>query len=1165
MARSSHDVAKCVHENTIQENEKRLREARIKSQGKGRIRQDLNRLLRKLNQAVEENSTKSSDKLNLSCYNRNVTSCWYGSIPKFPSGSWWGIRMDCSRDGVHNPFNADVDEGSFGAASVCTSQANMNEDVDFGDFLTLTGQVYHKEQLSTDPFIHNYKNQIPLRLIRSYNLQNDIAPNTGYRYDGLYIVIDYWIATNADGIQYNKFALMRLTDQESPNWSSKSSEVPSVTRHSTSARPNHHPKPPIITSNTYDLRKCSPSTDGKRKFNHRDNREALPVAKTIPSFDTKKSVPESSIVTRHVFKKPSNAESIICSTSVPDRKTLTCLGTSAPKTHSTNISIRMGLYESSHNAQEAKRNVTTMLHKPFKPIDIANRTALDIDVRSPPRKDPKPVARIDMDTTTRVNPQPVESATSCNGHVVASDNTMNKLDCSLSKRKKDDSCSRAVHPSGCSPYAASAPVDGSKNNVNGNECQQHSRDAGRVVNVPMSNSVDEPPRSPVTMRERISRSQDASKQSGEALHTQDIKSLESLTPDKILNLINKEKHHPLSKMLIGNVIGLTTEECAMWDAPKVNTPDASPKISHKQRDNTKENVVCLSEDMMLSRRYCRYRSKRLSWKVSKQTDAGKFDKALRRQSRNDVDQNRNRRTRMKDPSDGSKENNEYLSPFNVQSSLQTIAQHTRSAYDIKTRLRADKDVLTKQDFSSSPMKKNRLHKKGDREIANLLIDANIGPKMRGPRNRRLRCINNTYTNKRCYSTLNTIVYPPGKRNRITEKQRYKSNFKRKSKPTKVGRQPARDRQSKDRYRVLRSRSSTEDMNSTSKEESLGSAMKSNNDRGYNANTNEGSRKKENRSAAISNVSDCNVPKTSFDRSLRKKLVQTVPLSRRAPQTSRLYYFRKKPLEKPNTMDATTQCRLIFEGPAENSSERSVEGSKKPGFTSSGHSADRRIKLQPESVLDVVCNDQGSQVYTTTLRIATSALTTSDECHASSSGSTRRTLTEKDRTSAFVPVNTLDSDLRIARLRSIGFRPIIKPRSPLDEKRSVVQSERKHLLVSTSKVTKRDVAEEYDKYTNNEDNNVVVYMDDELQYQDIEEEDEGARTKSMEPTLVEVEGDDDIDDDDEDDDDNDEEQDVQSYDDNTVSPEMLVSRENLESPWHGWKKIVTNNRSYWIGW
>jgi len=192
--------------------------------------------------------------------------------------------MDCSRVRVHDPFDADIHEGPFGVVSVCTSHTNMNEDVDFGDYLTLTGKIYHEDQSSIDPFIHNYKNQIPLRLIRSYNLQNEIAPNTGYRYDGLYTIIACWISTTLDGTKYNKFALMRLADQEPPCWSSKTSEDSFARR---------VPLNKLNCPNTYDLRKSS-YTSGiceKRKLSHSDNREDMSVVKSVLPIDiSKKSV-----------------------------------------------------------------------------------------------------------------------------------------------------------------------------------------------------------------------------------------------------------------------------------------------------------------------------------------------------------------------------------------------------------------------------------------------------------------------------------------------------------------------------------------------------------------------------------------------------------------------------------------------------------------------------------------------------------------------------------------------------------------------------------------------------------------------------------------------------------------------------------------------------------
>lgn len=1071
------------------------------------------------------------------CMFLKISRCWYGPVLGFPPGSWWGIRMDCSRDRMHEPFNADIHEGPFGVISVCTSHTNVNEDVDLDDYLTLTGQVCHEEQSSADPFIRNYKNQIPLRLIRSYNLQDNIAPNTGYRYDGLYIVISCWIGVASDGTKYNKFALMRLTDQESLHWQviNKGLEELSSMRH-------YIPLTKSNYQNTYDLRKCSNNigvTCRKRKLSHPESHEGLTVAKTIPSINTsRRSAPESAIVTRHVFKKlPSNAENAI-STSVPDQKLL-CLGASATKTHSTNISIRMGLYESSHNSQDAKKSVSTMLQKPSKPIDIVVRTALDMD--GTPKESSKPIKKADK---ARINSQPSENLF-YNGHVAADNTNASPFD-----KRKENLPSEVVRSSRHS-YSVSSSLNSLKNGSNTTverkeqlqspqQCQDvQSLNTNSIVNesVQVSDVSNEPPRNSIATHERISECHDSLDTPSESFCAQSIKSLDSMTPDKILNLINKEIHHPLSKLLIGNVIGLPIEECTMWNTSKGETsPESKSKKhvstranlrkKHKGADNIKENVACLD-----NRRYYKYsKSERLFWKMKKekQADGEKFDKLLprvNRQSRNNADQKRNNNVRRSDRNGVSKGSNEYLAPLRIQTSLQTIAQHTRSSYDIKTRLRADKGAVLKPEFSNSPIKKSK-YKKRDREIANLSIDANFGPATRGPRNRRLRCRNNTYG--RCCSTFNTVMYSPNKR--------CKSSFERKRKLTRVSRQRAGERQTKDKYRMTNivHTNSKSINNSLGKQKNLkGNPSNDNNENRSNHNSNNASsRKKETETV----TADHNVIKTSFDRSLRNKLTRTIPLSHQAGQTPRLHCFRKKQDEKPRTMDATTQCRLISDNP-----EVYVIGQLNNQRAILKMEWDKLEKLK-ESALDV--SDQGFQVYQTSrICAATTALT---EDNVSSKSDEEYADSLQDRASAFVPVNAFDSDLRIARLRSIGFKPIIKPRSPLvAHDTEVVQN--------TSKVTKRDVAEEYHKYANNEDNNAVVYMDDELQYRDIEEEE----------------------DEEEDDDDEDDEKQLAAnastksrgvqLKTGNMLPETLTSRENLESPWHGWKKIVTNNRSYWIGW
>jgi len=779
-----------------------------------------------------------------------------------------------------------------------------------------------------------------------------------------------------------------------------------------------------------------------------------------------------------------------------------------------------------------------MLQKPSKPIDITVRTALDMEgSRLSPKEDSKPIEKTDVDKV-RVNSRSSENI-SYNGHVTANNANVSPLD-----KHKEDLLLEIVRSSE-HLHCISSSLNSLENNANmieHKEQLQNVQQCQDVQNLNIDNKSvqksspsNKPSKNSVMTHERISECHDTLETSSETLCAQSIKSLDSLTPDKILNLINKEIHHPLSKLLIGNVIGLTTEECAMWNATKRETTPETKSKKHvstranlrkkrKGADNIKENVACLD-----NRRYYKYsKSEKLFWKVTKQADGEKFDKFLRsvdRKSCNDTDQKRNNNVRRSDRNSmNTRKKTEYLSPFCVQNSLQTIAQHTRSSYDIKTRLRTDKGaVMVKPEFPNSSIKKSK-YKKRDREIANLSIDANFGPATRGPRNRRLRCKNNAYT--KCCSTFNTVIYSPNKR--------YKSSFERKSKLSKVSHQRAGERQTKNKYRMTSTvHANSKNINSSiGKQKNLKGNLSDNNENCTNHNNNNANNKKKENETIIA---DRSVTKTSFDRSLRKKLTRTIPLSHRVAQTPHLHCFRKKQDGKPSTMDATTQCRLI---------------SDNPEVYIIGQLNDQRAilkmewdKLEKEPALDVP--DQGSQVYQTARICAVSTLT---EDNASRKSDEEYADSLRDRASAFVPVNVFDSDLRIARLRSLGFKPIIKPRSPLAAHNlEIIQN----ALVTTSKVTKRNVAEEYHKYANNEDNNAVVYMDDELQYQDIEEEekedDDDDKTQltastSMKSTLREV----------------------QSKTSNTL-PETLPSRENLESPWHGWKKIVTNNRSYWIGW
>ncbi|CAJ0855665.1 13495_t:CDS:2, partial [Entrophospora sp. SA101] len=132
----------------------------------------------------------------------------FGKIPGVPVGAWWFTRMECCRAGVHGQTVAGIayDE-SKGAMS------GYEDDVDWGEAFTYTGSggrdlkgtKANPKNLRTAPQSKDQsltggnlalkiscETKKPIRVIRGYKLNNQYAPNEGYRYDGLYRVERWW-------------------------------------------------------------------------------------------------------------------------------------------------------------------------------------------------------------------------------------------------------------------------------------------------------------------------------------------------------------------------------------------------------------------------------------------------------------------------------------------------------------------------------------------------------------------------------------------------------------------------------------------------------------------------------------------------------------------------------------------------------------------------------------------------------------------------------------------------------------------------------------------------------------------------------------------------------------------------------------------------------------
>ena len=156
-----------------------------------------------------------------------------------------------------------------------------------------------------------------------------------------------------------------------------------------------------------------------------------------------------------------------------------------------------------------------------------------------------------------------------------------------------------------------------------------------------------------------------------------------------------------------------------------------------------------------------------------------------------------------------------------------------------------------------------------------------------------------------------------------------------------------------------------------------------------------------------------------------------------------------------------------------------------------------------------------------------------------------------RESAFVPVNS-SSSLKIARLRSIGFRPI-EAESDFAGNSSGSSEDRENPDTSARK----DADEDYNKYTNEETSD-VGYMDDDLHYEDIENEDrtiinkrkKNFVNKAAPPTEYIVMN---------------TPCSIRSMDSTLSNMQNQSLEESLDIPWHGWKKITSEKGDQWIGW
>ncbi|CAG0885449.1 unnamed protein product [Darwinula stevensoni] len=210
------------------------RSTRIASRGGGEL--DQNESLEEIKVFDWDEDVQGRPKIVIEKNRPNV----YGVIPGIPVGTTWDSRMECCAAGIHRPTVAGIHAGGEGAYSLVVSGGYEDDNEnDQGDIIIYTGEggrdlkgtKTNPKNLRTAPqskdqelsrgneaLVKSIETKNPVRVVRGYKLQSPYAPESGYRYDGIYSVTDWWMAPSRTGYKVFKFRLERMDGQPPAPW-----------------------------------------------------------------------------------------------------------------------------------------------------------------------------------------------------------------------------------------------------------------------------------------------------------------------------------------------------------------------------------------------------------------------------------------------------------------------------------------------------------------------------------------------------------------------------------------------------------------------------------------------------------------------------------------------------------------------------------------------------------------------------------------------------------------------------------------------------------------------------------------------------------------------------------------------------------------------------------
>ncbi|WP_407493823.1 YDG/SRA domain-containing protein [Pseudooceanicola sp. MF1-13] len=147
-----------------------------------------------------------------------------GEVEGAKVGEHFDSRRELYDAGVHRALQAGiVGRASVGAESIVLS-GGYKDDEDHGSYIVYTGdggrapnatrQVADQEFTGKNQsLVQSCLEGLPVRVIREAGHESEHSPQTGYRFDGLFRVDEYWRSTGLDGFKVCRFRLVMLQNR----------------------------------------------------------------------------------------------------------------------------------------------------------------------------------------------------------------------------------------------------------------------------------------------------------------------------------------------------------------------------------------------------------------------------------------------------------------------------------------------------------------------------------------------------------------------------------------------------------------------------------------------------------------------------------------------------------------------------------------------------------------------------------------------------------------------------------------------------------------------------------------------------------------------------------------------------------------------------------------